>query len=166
MNVDILKITDPIISDDSIVEYEHIEYNPIAGTNLNNSGDIMITIELQDIFTHPSESFLLIEGQLLKNDDTLYTNDDNVSITNNGLMYLFKRIRYDLSEKEVESIQNPGQATTMLGLLKYPDEFSKSQGLNQLWFKDTNPDADRDGNLGFNLRNEYIIRAPQPKRHI
>ena len=113
MDADILKITDPIIGDDSIVEYEHIGYNPIVGTNLNNIGDIMITIELQDIFTHPSESFLIIEGQLLKNDGTLYGDDDNVSITNNGLMYLFKRIRYDLSEKEVESIQNPGQATTM-----------------------------------------------------
>ena len=163
MNADILRITDPIIRDDSIIEYEHIEYNPIAGTGLNNSGDIMITIELQDIFTHPSESFLLIEGQLLKNDDTLYADADNVSITNNGLMYLFKRIRYDLSEKEIESVQNPGQATTMLGLLKYPDDFSKSQGLNQLWFKDTNTEASRANNLGFNLRQDYIIRTPNPK---
>ena len=163
MNAEILRITDPIISDDSIIEYEHIEYNPIAGTGLNNSGDIMITIELQDIFTHPSESFLVIEGQLLKNDDTLYADADNVSITNNGLMYLFKRIRYDLSEKEIESVQNPGQATTMLGLLKYPDDFSKSQGLNQLWFKDTNTEASRANNLGFNLRQDYIIRTPNPK---
>ena len=163
MNADILRITDPIISDDSIIEYEHIEYNPIAGTGLNNSGDIMITIELQDIFTHPSESFLIIEGQLLKNDDTLYADADNVSITNNGLMYLFKRIRYDLSEKEIESVQNPGQATTMLGLLKYPDDFSKSQGLNQLWFKDTNTEASRANNLGFNLRQDFIIRTPNPK---
>ena len=163
MNADILKITDPIISDDSIVEYEHIEYNPIVGTNLNNSGDIMITIELLDIFTLPSESFLIIEGQLLKNDGTLYGDDDNVSLTNNGLMYLFKRIRYDLSEKEVESIQNPSQATTMLGLLKYPDDFSKSQGLNKLWFKDTSNNATKDENIGFNIRQEYIIKTPDPK---
>ena len=129
MNADILRITDPIISDKSISEYEHLEYNPITGTNLNDGGDITITIELQDIFTHPSESFLLIEGELLKNDGTRYANADNITITNNGMMYLFKRIRYDLSEKEIESVQNPGQATTMLGLLKYPDDFSKSLGL-------------------------------------
>ena len=163
MNADILRITDPIISDDSITEYEHLEYNPIAGTNLNDGGDITITIELQDIFIHPSESFLLIEGELLKNDGTRYGDDDNITITNNGMMYLFKRIRYDLAEKEIESVQNPGQATTMLGLLKYPDDFSKSLGLNQLWFKDTNINADKDGNLGFNLRQEYIIRSPNPK---
>ena len=163
MNADILRITDPIISDESISEYEHLEYNPIAGTNLNDGGDITITIELQDIFTHPSESFLLIEGELLKNDGTRYVNADNITITNNGMMYLFKRIRYDLAEKEIESVQNPGQATTMLGLLKYPDDFSKSLGLNQLWFKDTNPDASNVNNLDFNLRQDYIIRSPDPK---
>ena len=66
----ILRITDPIISDDSIDKYEHVKYNPFVGVNLN-SGDIRINIETQDIFTHPSESFLLIEGQLIKVDDTL-----------------------------------------------------------------------------------------------
>ena len=117
MNADILRITDPLISDDSITEYEHLEYNPIAGTNLNDGGDITITIELQDIFTHPSKSFFLIEGELLKNDGTRYADADNITITNNGMLYLFKRIRYDLAEKEIESVQNPGQATTMLGFL-------------------------------------------------
>ena len=160
MNADILRITDPIISDESISEYEHLEYNPIAGTNLNDGGDITITIELQDIFTHPSESFLLIEGELLKNDGTRYDDGDNITITNNGMIYLFKHIRYDLAEKEIE---NPGQATTMLGLLKYPDDFSKSLGLNQLWFKDTGASADKDANLGFNLRQDYIIQRPDPK---
>ena len=33
MNADILRITDPIISDESISEYEHLEYNTISGTN-------------------------------------------------------------------------------------------------------------------------------------
>ena len=37
----------------------------------------------------------------------------------------------------IEKILYPGQATTILGSLKYPDNFSKSQGLNQLWYKDT-----------------------------
>ena len=159
---DILRITEPILSDDSIDRYEHIEYNPVVGTNLN-SGDIRINIETQDIFTHPCESFLLIEGQQLKNDDTLYADDNAITITNNGIIYLFKNIKYQLSGQEIESILNPGQATTMLGLLKYPDDFSKSQGLNQLWYKDTNSDADVDSNTGFNVRQDYIIKTPNPK---
>ena len=163
MTADILRITDPVITDESISEYKHLEYNPIAGTNLNDGGDITITIELQDVFSHPSESFLLIEGELTKNDGTRYANADVVSLINNGMMYLFKRIRYDLAEKVIETIQHPGQTTTMLGLLKYPDDFSKSVGLNQLWFKDTTPEASKVDNLGFKIRHDYIVQRPVPK---
>ena len=51
---------------------------------------------------------------------------------------------------------NPGQATTMLGLLKYPDDFSKSKGLNQSWYKDTLAEATAQ-NVGWNIRRKYII---------
>ena len=77
-------------------------------------------------------------------------------------MHLFKRIRYDLSGQEIENIEHPGQATTMLGLLKYPDDFSKSKGLNQLWYKDTLETAEAD-NIGWNVRRQYIIRNSDPK---
>ena len=52
----ILKFTDTPIIDESIEEYEYHEYEPITGTSLNNGGDIRISIESQDIFTHPSET--------------------------------------------------------------------------------------------------------------
>ena len=148
----IFRITDLIPSDNSIDKYEDIEYEPVAGTNLNSSGgDIRLTIETQDIFTHPSESFLIIEGRLLKNNNNSYGDNDPIAITNNGMMYLFKRIRYDLSGQEIENIMHPGQATTMLGLLKYPDDFYKSKELNQLWAKDTTLNIE-DGNIGWTIR--------------
>ena len=63
----ILRITDPILKDDSIDKYEEIAYEPIVGTNLNSPGqDIRLIIETQDIFTHPSESYLIVEGYLEK----------------------------------------------------------------------------------------------------
>ena len=160
----ILRITDPILSDDSIDKYEEFEYEPVAGTNLNStSADIRLTIETQDIFTHPSESFLIIEGTLVKTDNHTYANNDPISLTNNGMMHLFKRIRYDLSGQEIESLMHPGQATSMLGLLKYPDDFSKSKGLNQLWYKDTTNTAVLADNVGFKIRHDYIITNSQPR---
>ena len=159
----ILRITEPILKDDSIDRYEEIAYEPVAGTNLNASGqDIKLTIETQDIFTHPSESFLIVEGRLLKVDNNSYGNNDLVTLTNNGIMHLLKRIRYDLSGQEIETLVHPGQATTMLGLLKYPDDFSKSKGLKQLWFKDITAIAD-DNNAGFEVRRRHIIVDPNPK---
>ena len=50
----------------------------------------------------------------------------------------------------------------MLGLLKYPDDFSKSKGLNQLWYKDTKNttvlDPNNDNfNTGFKVRHDDIF---------
>ena len=162
----ILQITEDIPVDDSIYEYEYKEYNPIVGTDLNR-GSIVLTIESQDVYTHPAESFLVIEGILTKNDGTNYGDADVITLINNGMMYLFSDVRYHLASHEIEVLQNPGRATTMLGLLKYPDDFTKSQGLNQLWVPDTNiPDnntANKVDNLGFKKRHRYIIINPNPK---
>ena len=154
----ILRINDPILNDDSIDKYEHFEYEPVVGTNLNNVGDIRINIKTQDIFTHPSGSFLLIEERLTKADGTAYADADNISLTNNAMMYLFR----ELLGQEIEKINYVGQATTMLGLLKYPDHFSKSKGLNQLWYKDTLARAVAQ-NAGWNVRKLYIINNSDPK---
>ena len=169
---DILQITEDIPVDDSIYEYEYKEYNPIVGTDLNR-GSIVLTIESQDIYTHPAESFLIIEGQLAVPvapplaGVALYADADVVNLINNGMMYLFSDVRYHLASHEIEVLQNPGQATTMLGLLKYPDDFTKSQGLNQLWLPDTNIDnnneANKVQNLGYKKRHNYIIQTANPK---
>ena len=77
-------------------------------------------------------------------------------------MHFFESIRYELSDQEIEKIMYPGQATTMLGLLKYPDDFSKSKGLNQLWYKDTTTQANTQ-NVGWNIRRLYVIKNSNPK---
>ena len=115
----ILTINNPIPSDESIANYEYFECEPVVGTNLNNSGgDIRLFIEAQDLFLHPSESFLLIEGRLTKAEGTAYANADNISLTNNAMMHLFRAFRYELSGIQIEYIDYPGQATAILGLLK------------------------------------------------
>ena len=169
--MDMLKINESLATDESIEEYEYHEYEPITGSNLNKPGEIRITVQTQDIFYHPSESYLLLEGRLTKKDGSAYANDNVVTITNNGMMHLFSNIKYQLSGQEIESLYYPGQATTMMGLLKYPDDFQKSQGLNQLWYKDLGTAVptvaesimDKTTNPGFNVRHGYIIKSPDPK---
>ena len=166
---DILQITEDIPVDDSIYDYEYKEYNPIAGTDFNR-GSIVLTIEAQDIYTHPAESFLIIDGHLRKRARGVggvvqnYANADTVTLINNGMMYLFSDVRYHLASHEIEVLQNPGQATTILGISKYPDDFNKSQGLNQLWAPDTpianNNVANKADNEGFKKRFKYIINEP------
>ena len=168
---DILQITEDIPVDDSIYEYEYKEYNPIVGTNLNR-GSIVLTIESQDIYTHPAESFLVIEGELRRRARAVdgavqyYADDAVVTLINNAMMYLFSDVRFHLASHEIEVLQNPGHATTILGLLKYPDDFNKSFGMNQLWVKDENTgaaeirEAQATFNNGFAIRRDYIITSP------
>ena len=151
MMADILKFTDTPIIDESIEEYEYHEYERITGTSLNNGGDIRISIESQDVFTQPSESYLTFECRLTKADGTLYAN----TLTNNAIMHLFSRIEYHLSNLLIESLNYPGRVTTKLGLIKYPDDFSKAQGLSQLWYKDTATTAAKADNNGFSARHSY-----------
>ena len=159
MMADISKFTDTSIIDESIEEYEYHEYESITGTSLNNGGDIRISIESQDVFTHPSESYLIFAGRLTKADGTLYANADELALTNNAIMHLFSRIEYHLSNQLIESFNYPGQATTMLGLLNYQDDISKSQGLNELWYKDTATTAAKADRNEFAARHAYLIQS-------
>ena len=149
MMADILSITEGLTFDENLQEYQVHEYEPQAGAQLNNRGaEIRINIETQDLFLHPAESYLLVEGRLQKNDGQAYANADLVSLAHNGAMFLFRSITYRLSGQQIEHLNDPGIATTMLGMLTYPDDFSKSEGIKQLWFKDSTADANAD-NVGF-----------------
>ena len=52
----------------------------------------------------------------------------NIAITHNKIMHDFSRIEYYLSNQLIEALNYPGQATTMLGLLKYQDLLFKCSG--------------------------------------
>ena len=88
----ILKFTETPIIDESIEDYEYHEYEPITGTSLNNGGDVRISIESQDVFTHPSESYLIFEGHPTKADGNAYANADEVALTNNAIMHLLAEL--------------------------------------------------------------------------
>jgi hypothetical protein len=85
---DVLNFTETPIIDEGIERYEFHEYEPVARTNLNSAGEIRINIEQQDLFTQPSEAYLLFEGRLTKTDGTAYANADAVALTNNSVKKL------------------------------------------------------------------------------
>ena len=79
---DILKFTETPIIEESIEEYEYHEYDPITSTNINNGGDIRISIESQDVFARSSESYLIFVGRLTKSDGTAFGGCSNEECDN------------------------------------------------------------------------------------
>ena len=157
----ILELHETNATDESIKSYEYDEYQPITGTQLNSAGQITITIENQDQFLHLHNSYLLIEGDVLKADDTRYA--DLIALTNNGLLYLFNSLELTLAGQEVEHVNYPGHATSLPGLMSYSSVYQRGCGPAQGWLPDTGLTADPNANAGFKTRQGFLIKTPNPK---
>ena len=119
-----------------IESYEYNEYQPTSGSNLNIPGNINIHIENQDEFYHPRRSYLLVEGNLLKEDGTRYAAADVIALANNGVMDLFSNVKYELAGQEIVSVNNPGIA----GVLKVSQNIPTTAygtGMIQCWSPET-----------------------------
>ncbi|XP_065665406.1 uncharacterized protein LOC136086840 [Hydra vulgaris] len=88
---EVFSFTEITVIDNGIERCEDCEYEPIVGTNLNSLGDIRIVVPEQNLFTLPSKTYLLFEGQLVKLADgkllqimVLYTTSTAVLTDNTG----------------------------------------------------------------------------------
>lgn len=66
----ILNIGQDIQYDNSIMKLEYRSYAPFLNS-FNNNDEIRISIQNQDLYILPSESFIYVEGRLLKLDNTV-----------------------------------------------------------------------------------------------
>jgi hypothetical protein len=132
--------------DESIHSMDFYEYTPQTQAINNNNGHLIsMIINNQDIYTLPSKSYISIKGQLRRlGNNNAYVATDKIALINNAMMYLFSSIKYELGNQTIETINCPGQTTSMIGYLSYPDDFSKSSGLICCWSKDTYTTADSD----------------------
>ncbi|XP_065679093.1 uncharacterized protein LOC136093774 [Hydra vulgaris] len=158
----IYNITDKARFDQKIKKYDEYPFIPNVNSNLN-SGKINTPIYNNSTFFYPFNSYLEIEGRLVKADGSSYSNTDAITLTHNGVMHLFDRIKYKSADTVIEPVKFPGKSTTMLGLLKYPNDFQVSKRINQLWYKDTTSASDLVNNVGFSARQQYIIQKPTTK---
>src|SRR6478609_7344471 len=137
-----LDILEQVEYDNSIESKHYVHYTPQSQNNLNTLGSpIIIEINASDKYTLPSDSFLYIKGQLVRANGNPYDNADEVALVNNAMMFLFSDVRYSVGNMYMETINNPGQVTTMLSYLSQPDDFNTSSGLNMCWYKDTTNNA-------------------------
>lgn len=154
--------------DDSIKRFEYQEYEPYTGVDLNTPSDIRISVQNQDEFLLPSRSYVYIEGSLKKEDGSSFEKDQPgtgtgagkelyINLINNGIMYLFSRVEYQLGNKSMEEYPNPGQASTMKGFLTYPLNYS--EGMNFMWVPDKcDKVCPKINNSGFMERHNYLFK--------
>src|SRR5258708_30580838 len=138
---ELLNTTEPYIIDEYITSRNYIAVQPSSQNNLNVGGPIVLQTMFQDGYFRPQESYITIQGRLLKEDGTAYNNNEDVTLVNNAMMYLFTEAKYSISDTEMETVLNLGQTTSIYGYLTLPDDFSTTSGLMRCWSKDTTTDA-------------------------
>jgi hypothetical protein len=149
--------------DESIEKLDYREYEPHIGTDINQeSGEIRIVIQDQDQFVLPSKSYLYIEGQFKhKNGDRIAPNESKITLVNNALMFLFKRVAYRMGNQEIEGCNNIGRATTMKGLVTYPRNYT--EGSRFMWVMDTmTADDHPEHSERFKFLNNYVVQNSTP----
>ena len=156
----ILETKEPLEEDESIVGYNIYAFNPVSGSQLNNPGNITITVNNSDDFYHPSHSWLEFEGQVIKEAGTNYTKDQMISFVNYGILYLFDQMKYCLNSSPIDVVFNPGFVANIFGLATFPDNYKP--GLIEGWAPDTSEEI-TDNNLGFKARRDLILASePDP----
>jgi len=109
--MDFLNVIEKFQSDDSVVKITNHSYVPHNTLAINNSDEIRISINNQDLITLPSKSYLYIKGEISKYDKGHFTN--------NAFAFLFDEIRYEIAGKEIDIVRNPGITTLMKILCSY-----------------------------------------------
>ena len=158
MDSSILEFAQKYEEDTRIKSIEPFPYLPITGTQYNTPSIIRIDIESQDEYFLPHLSWLQVEGRILQANDAAYVNEA-VSITNNGLMYLFSNIKYLLNGNEIENMNHPGPGSTMFGHARYSKDYALGPGLAHGWYPDTSTEA-ANTNLGWLKRKQHFILGP------
>ncbi|XP_065193174.1 uncharacterized protein LOC135824369 [Sycon ciliatum] len=128
--------TDPP-KDESTTEYEYIEYLPRNSNDMNKDQHIIETKDL-DEYLLPHKALLEVRGRLVKAaDGSNYDPDDVITLSNNGWS-LFKTVEYQLDNNMVERVDSHvPQASTILNLVQFSDDYGRSSATNMLWYKDT-----------------------------
>ena len=113
--VDILDIQSGLEFDESVSHYEIHAHQPYTSSNFNNSDEIRISIQHQDLNLLPSRSCIHIIGRLMKSDEKDTTAFARTSLVNNAVCHLFKEIRYELNAIEIDRCKNVGLTSVMKG---------------------------------------------------
>jgi hypothetical protein len=119
MEEEMLNIQTPVVFDESIAHYEVHAHKPYASSSFNNSDEIRIAVQHQDLCLLPSKSSLHVYGKITKADGTAAA----TALVNNAICHLFEEVRYELNAIEIDRSKNVG----LTGLMKNYASLSPGQ---------------------------------------
>lgn len=111
----IIDVLDKPLSDENIIKKDYHTYVPYL-QSYNNNDEIRISIQNQDLYVLPSESYIYVEGFVL-DEKNPKSSTQNFKLKNNFVAYLFDEIRYELNGIEIDHTRYLGATTTIKNLV-------------------------------------------------
>lgn len=141
-----LNVTEAYVEECKITQMEYHSFLPYSTTALSNNDEIKICIQNMELYTLPCESYIYIEGNITKPNDS----DGKFTFTNNGLAFLFSEMRYELNGTEIQKLKSPGISSSLKGLCSYAPKDLRVLA-NAAWdiSKDSEPNQDFIENFKF-----------------
>ncbi|XP_074102024.1 uncharacterized protein LOC141529417 [Cotesia typhae] len=110
---EILDIKKSIIFDESIAHCEAHSHLPYASSTFNNSTEIRIAVQHQDLCLLPSKSILHFYGRMRKADGSAVS--ATTKMISMAVCHMFEEIRYELNGVEIDRCKNDGITSVMKG---------------------------------------------------
>ena len=116
--------------DKPIQKIDFIKYSPSSLATINNSNsNIFIIFPREDVYICLQNSYISLEFEVLKNDDTKFADGDQISLVNFGPVALFSEAKLVTSSgKHLEKVDNLHPISLMYKL------FTSNQQTSQLMY--------------------------------
>lgn len=131
-------IFDKPITDNSIEKFEYVAVVPSETIN-KSMNNFTITHRDVDSWSHFAESFLKVTVRLEDASGGVIdgaTTDGHCALQN-GVTNLFEKVELKFDNVKADTLEYPGFANQMKGLLKYSDDYKRSTGSSAMWYPDT-----------------------------
>jgi hypothetical protein len=133
--MDMLDIGADLRFDTEVTSIEFRTHEAYAGTKFENNDENRITIQNQDAYTLPCDSYIYIEGKLTTTNNAAVTRS---KLSSNAFAYLISDCRYLLNGIEVDQTRNVGYTSTMKGIASFSREDARRLD-NAGWNDDFTP---------------------------
>ncbi|XP_060871311.1 uncharacterized protein LOC132945558 [Metopolophium dirhodum] len=138
-----------------ITQKHYHSFTPYSNMSLSNNDEIRISVLNMDAYTLPCESYIYIEGRVNKPADAV----GDVRFSNNGLAFLYSKMRYEINGIEIQKLKTPGVASCLKAYCSYTPNDLNTLG-NAAW------DSAMDGEDNKNFMNNNVFTGCIPLKHL